>query len=445
MRYLFILALSLSLLSACHHIDETVGDVKNPLSECVIAGDPSSNGEVFIQWNGFEGDVAVLLKGEDGAETSAPVVVITDSGLIFRIPAELAPGTYTVIIDQDGRHELGQIVVTEKELPVTGIKMPDSSFPGGSIDIVGSGFNPSFSVFLMGSDQRIDLASSMSPKGLKVSIPVDVPDGAYDVYLTDGYSEWLIAESFVIVARKWLKSVSMTGPYYASMKYVTTYSLEYQDGAVSAIVYTAAVVEDGTVLEEEVRDRYARGDDGVFRVDGGMSSSNNFNFGYVRDNQGRILTADVLRYSRSNPAGAMREFTWEYDEEDRPSMVTYVLNDVVRPIQIYMYEDGNLVETAVNSFIYEDETLVCNAFAADAAHGYDMMTNVMEPFLYAPYLCGEHPFSSRLLPSALKIVTGATTTRKMPLTYEFDSDRYPVRMSWDSGNSFIEFEYSGSL
>lgn len=445
MRHLFKLALFLSLLSACNHIDETVGDVKNPLSECVIAGNPSSNGEVFIQWNGFEEGVAVLLKGQDGVETSAQIVAITDSGLIFRIPAELAPGTYTVMIDQDGRHELGQIIVSEKELPVTGIKMPESSFPGGSIYIVGSGFNPSFSVFIVSSDQRIDLASSMSPTGLKVDIPVDVPDGSYEVYLTDGYSEWLIAESFAIVARKWLRSVSMTGPYYGEMQYKTMYSLEYQGTEVSAIVYTAAVVENGAVVEEEIRDRYARGDDGVFRVDGGMSSSNNFNFGYVRDNQGRILTADVLRYSRSNPSGAMREFTWEYDEEDRPVEVTYVLNDVVRSMQIYIYEDGNLTETAVNSFIYEDDSLVYNAFAADAAHGYDMMTNVMEPFLYAPYLCGEHPFSSRLLPSAFKVVTGATTSRNMPLTYEFDTDRYPVKMSWDSGQSFIEFEYTESL
>lgn len=434
--------MSLSLLSACHHIDETVGDVKNPLSECVIAGDPSSNGEVFIQWNGFEEDVAVLLKGEDGAETSAPVVVITDSGLIFRIPAGLVPGTYTVIIDQDGRLELGQIVVAEKELPVTGIKMPGSSFPGGSINIVGSGFNPSFSVFLMGADQKIELTSSMSPTGLKVSIPADVPDGAYDVYLTDGYSEWLIAESFVIVARKWLRSVRMTASYYGTMKYETAYSLEYQGSEVSAIVYTAAVVENGEVVEEEIRDRYARGDDGVFRVDGGISSSNNFNFGYVRDNQGRILTADVLRYSRTNPSGAMREFTWEYDDEDRPSKVTYVLNDVVRSIQIYLYEDGNLVDTYANRFVYEDETLVYNVFAVDAAHAYDMMTNVMEPFLYAPLLCGEHPFSSRLLPSAMMVVTGATSSKKVSLDYEFDSDRYPTKMSWDSGNSFIEFEYS---
>lgn len=445
MRVLLILALAIPMISACQHIDESVIDVENPLSECVIAGDPSPSGEVFIQWNGFEEGVVILLKGESGAETSAEIVVITGSGLIFRIPAGLSPGMYTVIADQDGRHELGQIQVTEKELPVTGLKMPDSSFPGGSLVITGSGFDSSFSVFLMNHEGRTDLVSTLAPAGLKVEIPVNVPDGSYDVYLTDGYSEWLVAESFTIASRKWLMSVSMTGPYSGAMKYRTSYSLEYQDGEVSAIVYTASVIENGAVVEEEIRDRYARGDDGVFRVDGGTSSSNNFNFGYVRDNEGRILTSDVLRYSRNNPAGAMREFTWVYDEEDRPSKVTFELNGSVYSLQVYLYEDGNLVDTSVNGFVYEDESLVYNKFAADAAHGYDMMTNTMEPFLYAPYLCGEHPFSSRLLPSALKQVTGPTSIKKVPVTYEFDSDRYPVMMSWDSGNTYIEFEYVETL
>ena len=45
-----------------------------------------------------------------------------------------------------------------------------------------------------------------------------------------------------------------------------------------------------------------------------------------------------------------------------------------------------------------------------------MMVNTMEPFLYVPLLTGEHPSLSKLLPTAFKRVTGATTTQNVNLT-----------------------------
>ena len=440
MRHILTLALGLFLVISCNGIGEYDQEINNPLSECIMTESVQPGMEVFIQWNGFAHDVQVFIQSPDGVEIEVEIVVVTSSGLIFKAPAGLSPGQYDVIIRQDEVKELGTIQILESTIPVTGIKVPANASPGETVFISGVGFDISHSVILKSETSEITLDSKAGASGINVMIPESINSGNYAMYLSDGANEWLIMDMFLIAVKKRLLSVSKIDPYDGDIKYVTTYRVEYDGDQHKAIVFTIELKEGSEVLEQQQYDRYALGKDMVYRVDGGYSSSNNFNFQYKRDSEGKILSADVLRYSRTNPDGAMREFTWVYDSQGVPSKVTYVLNDKTYSIQVYLFAEGNLVDTNALTFVY-DGSYTANPFAPDVAHIYDMMSNIMEPFLYAPLLTGEEMFRSVQHPSAFERITGATTSQKVPFTYIFDEDFYPVEMSWDSGTQRIAFEY----
>ena len=441
MRYLSVIT-ALLMFSACISKESVSGTGSDPLAECVITESAKPGKDAFIQWNGFEKDARITLRGQDGSEYDVHISIITASGLIFQVPSSIFPGIYTVILTQGEVRELGSIEILESDIPVGSLDFPLYAAPGDNIFISGTGFETSYSLFLKSGSKMIQISGTVGPGGYDAEIPSDAERGVYSLWLSDGSSSWLLAETFTIAIRKRLISVIRTEPYDAEMKYRTSYTVEYEGDDVRAISFSTSVVENGVEVSEDSGSRYVLHDDGVYRAEGGISSSNNFNFGYTRDNDGLIVSADVLRYSRTNPGGTMRQFLRIYDAEGRPTNVTYVLDGVTRSIQTYFYENGNLVETNASGFVYDDESLVSQPFAVDAAHAFDMMANTMEPFLYAPLLTGEHPFASRLLPTAFKRVTGATSTQNVPFSYEYDDDGYVRSMKWDEGNTIIAFEYN---
>lgn len=441
MRYLSVIT-ALLLFTACISKESVSGEGTDPLAECVITECAEPGKDAFIQWNGFEKDARITLRGADGSEYDVRISIITDSGLIFQVPSSIFPGIYTVILTQGDVRELGNIEILESDIPVGSLDFPLYAAPGDDMFISGTGFNTSHSFFLKSGSKMIEINGVAEPGGYHASIPSDTERGIYSLWLSDGSSSWLLTDSFTIAIRKRLVSVSRIEPYDANMKYRTSYTVEYEGDGIKAITYATSIEENGVAVEDEVLNRYILHDDGVYRAEGGKSSSNNFNFGYTRDSDGQIVSADVLRYSRTNPDGTMRQFLWKYDQQGRPTNVTFVLDGVTRSIQIYFYENGNLIETNSSSFVYDDENLVSHPFAVDAAHAFDMMANTMEPFLYAPLLTGEHPFASRLLPTAFKRITGATSTQNVPFSYEYDEDGYVRSMKWDEGNTIIVFDYN---
>lgn len=443
MMRIFILVLAFMAAVSCNEVGDLAGNGGNPLDDCVITEAVQPGMEAVVQWNGFDESAVIRLIGEDGAEHEAEVSVVTSSGLIFRVPADLPAGTYAVVLDQLGnRQELGQIEVLAAELPVTGVKFPSAVEPGQPFIMEGTGFAMGHVLLLVKDGESVVLRQETVSSGLRVTVPDGTACGIYSLYLSDGSNEWLLSDCVSVAVRKTLRSVSRTSGYDGTIRYRTSYDVEYDGDMVAAVVFTASLTEDGEVLMEEARDRYVLGPDGVFRAEGGSSSSLNINFGYERDASGQIMSADVLRFSRNNPDGAMRTFSYVYDSAGRPEKVTYVLDDVTRSLQVYFYEDDNLVETMNSVFAYEDGALRNNPFAADVVMGYDMMLMTDEPFLYFPYLMGEHPFTSSLLPTAVLEPTGVMgALERKEVAYETDEDGYVVHMSWEAGASELFFEY----
>lgn len=441
MKKILILSV-LVLLASCQEKDSLGGDGRNPLEDCVVSSDVRPGGEVVIQWNGFGSSPVLLLSGAGGREYPVSADVVTASGLIFRIPSDVPPGVYSVFMNAGDRILLGSLEVLPPDMPVTGISFPRAVEPGKDFIVRGVGFSENVVLKLAGSGEARVLEYEKVSSGAKVKMPSDMALDVYSLYLSDGVDEWLLSDSFTVTVRKKLLSVSRQAPLQDEVVYRSGYEVEYEGDEVKAIVFTASQLENGVVLSEEVHDRYVLGSDGVFRAEGGQSSSLNLNFGYERDGEGRILAADVLRFSRNNPDGAMRSFGWNYDSEGRPLNVTFVLDGVTRSLQVYFYENDNLVETMFSVFVYDDNSLRNNPFAADVAMGYEVMSILDEPFLFAPFLMGEHPFVSANLPSAIMEPSGlmGSLVRK-DVAYQFDADGYVVRMSWNAGSDCLDFEY----
>jgi len=437
------LVLTVFLAVSCQEKGYLDGGGVNPLDKCVISESVLPGMESVVQWNGFDASASLYLRGEDGKVYGAEVTVVTASGLIFRVPEGLVAGKYTVIVEQSGgRQELGTIEILEAELPVTGLKIPSVVEPGKQFAIEGAGFDADHIISLVRDGESVVLKHETVSSGVEVMIPQSVKCGEYSLYLSAGTDKWLLSDHLSVAVRKKLYSVSKDVKYDGDVRRVTGYWVEYEEDEVEAIKFKAVLVAPESGLVEEAFDRYVLGTDGVFRAEGGSSSSLNINFGYNSNADGYVSSADVLRFSRNNPDGTMRTFSYVYDDFGRPEKVTYVLNDVTRSLQVYFYEGDNLVETMNSVFAYEDETLKNNPFGVDVAMGYDMMGMTDEPFLFFPYLIGEHPHTSSHLPSAVLEPTGMMgALEKKSLTYEFDDDGYVVKMSWEAGESLMLFDY----
>ena len=399
---------------------------------------------MVIQWNGVLQSAKVFLVDEAGQRYEAQVKVVTASGMIFLVPLGLTPGDYRVILVQQEEIEAGTITVHETDMPITGITFPAAAAPGSSFELGGVGLNDTYSVILKSEAGQTRLQSTVSGAGLNCYVPAEMPSGKYTLILTDGTNDWVLSVSFLVSKIKTLVAVIKDEPYEDNIRYCSEYRVIYADDAVSAIAFKQYLTENSQVSEVSIQDNYVRLSEGYYAAEGGKSSSNNIDFKYVTDSDGRILSADVLRYSNKDPNGVHRVFTWHYDTSGLPTAVQFDLNGSTYSLQDYIYEGENLLETQACVFVYDDETLVSNPFAPDAAHAFDMMHNLMEPFLYVPYLLGEHPFTSRFLPSGYMAISGATTRVMKSFAYVFDEDGYVSEMSWKADQNavcYIRYEY----
>ena len=442
MKKLLILFLCAVTFVACDKEGLKTGGGSNPLAEPVLSGAAAPGEEVVVQWNGFGQSAKIFLVDAEGNRYDTEIKVQTSSGLIFVVPSGLMPGEYSVFLEQ-GKN-IGSVQVLESDIPVSGISFPAAVAPGEIFVFAGVGLDSSYGLILSSSSGQSKLDSQMSSAGLDCMVPADFKTGVYTLILTDGENEWILSKQFKVMKRKALLAVIRDAPYDAGVRIRDEYRLEFQGEELSAIVYRSCLVEAGQEQEELSRDRYVRISDNEFAVDDKEISSLNYGFKYICDSDGKILVADVHRYSNKNPDGVHREFTWNYDQTGRPTAVKYDLNGSIYSLQSYIYQDDNLAETNANIFVYDDATLVNNPFAPDAAHAFDMMHYKDEPFLYFPYLLGRHPFNSKLLPDGYMAISGLTSRAKVPFSYDFDEDGYIKSMTWVSDrtdHTDIIFEY----
>lgn len=440
MRRLLFILMALFMTVSCveSHSEGDKEIQKDPVSECILPSSARCGGEVILQWNGFGDEASVILRSEGGEDTVTHIQVITGSGLIFDVPYILTPGVYEVILMQDGEYVLGRMEILAPLMPVSGVSFPSSCLAGETALISGTGFDSSAEIVMVGEDgteYRPDVQHGSG--GISISVPSDMPEGEYSLVLVqDGY-EWLLDDTMQVMATsKELAAVSYQGPYMGTTQIRYTWSVA--EGDPLKIVLTEASVDPDGTVEEGVYDEYTEVSDLSFELTvDGFESSNDLSMSYHTDDDGAVVSSDVLIYGNDSPT----VFTWSYDGQGYLSDVTFMSKNNLTVFRDIAYDSGNIVRFRNTVFEYADPYLKNHPNAPDVVWGYMAVMEKFDPFLYFPYLLGWYDRKSECLPTSMVLASG-TSTVTIALSYVYDEDGYVTEMKWyDGGESKVMFSY----
>ena len=437
-----LLALSLAFAAVSCEPDNTTPtpspkpgtDEKDPLANCILPKSVKAGTEAQVQWDGFKDGAQIIFVAEDSQEYPMQVKVVTAYGLTFKVPAKTPAGQYQVVLVQDGRTPLGMITVTAADMPVTGLKVPEGAQQGETVVIEGVGFEEGCSVAAVDKDgQETVLESELSYLGLSVTIPADIAEGEYALYLIQDEMRWLLTESFSVYKELVVKNLSRID-YYTDYDGASQLRMTWEISRETPVTLkiSESLVE-GDVVTLNAYDEYVQGEDGFFSlVNDGLEVSNNMKMSYTRDFEDKVTVADVLRYGKKETT----PFTWTYDQDG-------FLTDIssTKSLCSFEYDNGNMTVFGTRSFEFADAELVNNPAAPDVIWGYMSLLKIEEPFMFVPYFLGWYAKASAQLPTSMIVPSPTGTgTETYPLSYDFDEDGYVVRMSF-GGDSLEKVEY----
>lgn len=404
---------------------------QNPLAECVVPSVIQAGEEALVQWNGFSSDARIWLVAEEGQEHEMSITVLTDSGLMFMIPASLPAGLYVLMLDQGGRKELGTIEVLAADIPVTGMSVPSGIVLGEQLIIDGIGFEEGCSIVLIDEEgNEYVAAATLTLSGVCVELPDEVAKGKYQLYLRQNGGSWLLAASFSIYRNgaKVLERIDYYRPYLNSSRLRLSWEIDREDPVTLTLSEYLVEGEEQTL---QVYDQYVCDASGTFELThDGFEESNDVEMTYTRTPEGEVTVADVKIYGKSSTT----PFTWTYDADG-------YLVEISSPSNSFRsldYTQGNLTSFRNTDFEYDDPQLVNNPYAPDVVWAYMAMMETFDPFVYIPYMLGWYTKASAQLPTDLILPSPTGTgTEEYPLTYIFDEEGYVVNMAW--GSSEINF------
>ena len=435
MKKFLIILVALWAAVSCNGLDDMRGSGgQNPLDECVLPSAVQAGEEALVQWNGFTKDAKIWLVSEDGQEYEVAVKVLTDSGIMFVVPAGLPAGVYTLMLDQDGRKVLGSMDVLAADMPVTGLKVPAGVVIGEELLIEGIGFEEGCAILLVdaaGNEYEAEVSVVLS--GLSVQLPREVKKGTYEMYLVQNGS-WLISSSFTVYGKsgpKTLVRLDYISPYLNSSELRLSWEISREE-PVTLTLSEYLLDVDGETLQ--AYDQYVCDEEaGVFKLEhDGFEVSNDLMMSYTRDADGVVTVADVQIYGSSKTTA----FEWTYDAEGYLTGVTSA--NFSRSLT---YSSGNLTKFWTTRFEYKDAELANHPSAPDVVWAYMAMKDTTDPFVYFPYLLGWYAKASVQLPTTIAIPSPVGTgTIKNEVTYTFDDEGYVEKMAWESEAIYFIFE-----
>ena len=434
-RFLIILA-GLLIFASCTKEGGLNGPGgQNPLAECVVPSVVQAGEEALVQWNGFTKDAKIWLVSEGGQEHEVAIKVLTDSGIMFMVPASLPAGVYTLVLEQGGRKVLGTIDILAADMPVTGIKVPAGVVIGEELIVEGIGFENGCYLLLVDSEgNEYKAEASLVLSGISVQLPAEVKKGTYEMYLVQNGGTWMISSSFAVYRKsgpKTLVRLDYISPYLNSSKLRLSWEISSEE-PVTLTLSEFLVDADGETLQ--AYDLYECDKSGTFKLThDGFESSNDINMAYTRDEDGVVTVADVKIYGKSNTTA----FSWTYDAEGYLTEISSPTNS----FRALEYTGGNLTTFRNSGFEYKDSGLVNHPSAPDVVWAYMAMMESNDPFVYFPYLLGWYTKASAQLPTAMVLPSPiGTGTTKYPLTYTFDDEGYVINMAWESSEINFIFE-----
>ena len=435
MKKFLIILVALWAAVSCDGLDDMRGSGgQNPLDTCVLPSSVQAGEEALVQWNGFTKDAKIWLVSEDGQEYEVAVKVLTDSGIMFVVPAALPAGVYTLVLDQGGRKVLGSMDVLAADMPVTGIKVPAGVVIGEELLIEGIGFEEGCYLLLVDSEgNEYEAEASLVLSGISVQLPAEVKKGTYEMYLVQNGGTWMISSSFAVYRKsgpKTLVRLDYISPYLNSSKLRLSWEISRKE-PVSLTLSEYLSDEDGETLQ--AYDQYVCDADGTFNLEhDGFEVSNDLMMSYTRDADGAVIVADVQIYGSDKTTA----FAWTYDADGYLTNVSSA--NFSRSLT---YSSGNLTKFWTTRFEYKDTELTNHLSAPDVVWAYMAMKDTSDPFVYFPYLLGWYAKASAQLPTSIAIPSPVGTgTVKSDVTYTFDDEGYVEKMAWGSEEIYFIFE-----
>lgn len=439
LKKIHILLLCAVLFAACEGEAGLSGaGTGSTLNECIMPSSVPAGSEVVVQWNGFRDYAELFLVSENDAEYQMDPFVITESGLIFRIPSAMPSGVYELVLEQDGRTVLGCLEILDAEIPFTGLEVPASAVCGEVTAIIGLGFDPDAVVRLVSaSGEDFFFEVSLTLDGISFIIPEDMAAGEYELYVVQDGKSWLLSSSFrltSVAVSKTLDAIRYYTPYIGATELMISWEISRDEPV--ALTVSQFIVEAGTSPELNCYDRYVATSESSFVLDyDGFEESNDLEMSYGFDDDGLVSVSDVLLYGDDETTN----FKWTYDAD---GMLTEISAN--RSFASFEYEDGCLTAFRNVGFAYSNPSLKKNPDAPDVIWAYMALIGRNDPFMYIPYLLGWYKGTSELLPTEIKEPDpSGSGSISCPVSYIFDSDGYVIEMSWlDSGAvSRVEFDY----
>lgn len=324
--------------SACSSDDD---GPSNPVSNPTIPQSAKIGAEVTIQGTGFAAGQTLWLVPEYGEAVDVKAKMAT-SGAKFTVPYTLNEGKVDVVLQvENNKWTLGTMTLLAAENPITAISVPSGLALGKEVTIAGIGFAEGDKIVLIPvanaatksymtdkTPQGTTVGTTVAADGVKFTVPADLAEGEYTVFLVRGNSTWALGTTAVYVDRR-IESITITDndmlTMYAPMlgladgKLVVTFDYN-KDGSLKALTTNGGIAW-------------------AFEYDGKTITTTSVfagaPFKYTIDDQGRIISSTGY-----DMYGEDVTYTWSYDANGYLESVKQVGDADVNILNTYT--DGNL-------------------------------------------------------------------------------------------------------
>lgn len=326
--------------SACSSDDD---EPSNPVSNPTVPQSAKIGAEVTIQGTGFAAGQTLWLVPEYGEAVNVNAKMAT-SGAKFTVPYTLNKGKVDVVLQvENNKWTLGSMTLLAAENPITAISVPSGLALGKEVTIAGIGFAEGDKIVLIPvanaatksymtdkTPQGTTVGTTVAADGVKFTVPADLAEGEYTVFLVRGNSTWALGTTAVYVDRR-IESITITDndmlTMYAPMlgledgKLVVTFNYN-EDGSLKAITSNGTV---GWAFEYNGKT---------------ITTTNSYSqpLAYTIDDQGRIISSTGY-----DMFGEEVAYTWSYDANGYLESVKQVgAADDADVNLLNTYTDGNL-------------------------------------------------------------------------------------------------------
>lgn len=338
--------------SACSSDDD---GPSNPVSNPTIPQSAKIGAEVTIQGTGFAAGQTLWLVPEYGETVNVNAKMAT-SGAKFTVPYTLNKGKVDVVLQvENNKWTLGTMTLLAAENPITAISVPSGLALGKEVTIAGIGFAEGDKIVLIPvanaatksymtdkTPQGTTVGTTVAADGVKFTVPADLAEGEYTVFLVRGNSTWALGTTTVYVDRR-IESITISDHMMLSSPLTATFHYN-NDGALEKITtndkYTWEFAYSGNTVT-------------VAPVTLPLEKLT-----YTLDENGRITSSTGF----SMQTGEEVVYAWNYDAEGHLVGILDKANAESEENLTAKYENGDLSEynlILTNNFTSNKSIRVC--------------------------------------------------------------------------------------